>query len=110
MAIRGKLTTIQCRDQVLGPHGLPLIHARNFALLEDIFVRLHAVRISPYFIDKTMSQFGLDLPPYSLDLPQMTHLWEELYMRFRKHVYVPHIVAKLTYTFCRSGITSRKGL
>ena len=81
------LTADRYGDQILQPHGLPLLRQHNLTFQQDN-TRPYVARICRDFLTANNVHL-LEWPPYSPDMSPTEHLWNELERRIRKRQNPP---------------------
>ena len=87
------MTAVRYRDEILRPVAVPLVQQRNLILQQDN-ARPHVARVCQVFLANN-NIAPLAWPPYSPDLTQIEHMWDELDRRVRKRGNPPATLAQL---------------
>ena len=93
IVVAGNMTTVRYKDESLRPVAVPLVQQRNLILQQDN-ARPHVARVCQDFLANN-NIAPLAWPPYSPDLTQIEHMWDELGRRVRKRRNPPATLAQL---------------
>ena len=91
--IKGNLTAIRYRDEILQSHLLPVIGVQREMFQQDN-VRPHNARVNMDFL-VNHSINVLPRPSKSLDLDSIEHYWDELCLRLRRRQLQPQTLNEL---------------